>query len=339
MATAPTGQARLTVNVQDLLEAGLHFGHQTKRWNPKMKRYIFGAHNGIYIIDLEKTLPLLLQAQQFIYDTIARGRQVLLVATKRQAQEAVKAVATRFKQPCVVTRWLGGTLTNNQTIRRSVARMRELEKMETDGTMNSLPKKEVSRLRRELQKMQYNLSGIADMDKLPGALFVLDVNCEANAVAEANRLKIPVVAVVDTNCDPDPVDYPIPGNEDGQRAIKMMMDIIGQTIEQAQAEYSRLAAEETRRRAAVEAKAKVEEEERKAKDRAARKAKTEAEAKDKAEKVEKAKKTEKAEKDAKEAGEKKTKEAGERKAVKKSVKAEAEPVPTPEAPAADAPKA
>ncbi len=324
MAAMPTGQARLTVNVQDLLDAGMHFGHQTKRWNPKMKRYIFGAHNGIYIIDLEKTLPLLLRAQQFIYDTIIRGRPVLLVATKRQAQEPVKEVAARFKQPCVVTRWLGGTLTNNQTIRRSVARMRELEKMETDGTMNSLPKKEVSRLRRELQKMQYNLSGIADMEKLPGAMFVLDINREANAVAEASRLKIPVVAVVDTNCDPDAIDYPIPGNDDSQRAIKLIVDIVGQTIEQAQAEYSRVAAEESRRRSAAEAKAKVEEEERKAKERVARKAKADAEAKEKADK---AKKPEKAEKNAK--------EAGEPKAVKKTVKAEAEPAQAPHVPAAE----
>jgi len=318
MAITPTGQARLTVNVQDLLEAGMHFGHQTKRWNPKMKRYIFGAHNGIYIIDLDQTLPLLHQAQQFIYDTIARGRQVLFVATKRQAQDPVKEVAAKHKQPCVVTRWLGGTLTNNQTIRRSVARMRELEKMEADGTMNSLPKKEVSRLRRELQKMQYNLSGIADMEKLPGVLFVLDINREANAVAEANRLKIPVVAVVDTNCDPDAIDYPIPGNDDSQRVIKLIVDIVGQTIEQAQAEYSRVAAEEARKRAAAEAKAKAEEEERKAKERAARKLKADAEAKEKAEK---ARKPEKADKPAKDAG-------------KPPAKADAGPAP--EAPAAGA---
>jgi small subunit ribosomal protein S2 len=313
MASDPTGHARLTVNVQDLLDAGLHFGHQTKRWNPKMKRYIFGARNGIYIVDLEKTLECMRTALQFIYETVARGRQVLLVGTKRSAQDPIKALAERVKMPYVTTRWLGGTLTNNQTIRRSVTRMRMLLKMEADGSINDLPKKEISKIRHELEKMKYNLTGIADMEKLPGAVFIMDVGCESNAVNEANRLKIPVVAVVDTNCDPDPIDYPIPANDDSIRAIQMTLDVIGQAIEQAQAEYSRIAAEEHRKRAAAEAKAKAEDEERKAKQAAARKAKADA-----------AKAEVKAAKE---------KEAGEtKKPVKKAAKAVA---PTEEKPAAE----
>jgi len=316
MASNPTGQARLTVNVQDLLDAGLHFGHQTKRWNPKMKRYIFGAHNGLYIVDLEKTLECMRTALQFIYETVARGRQILLVGTKRQAQDPIKTLAERVKMPYVTTRWLGGTLTNNQTIRRSVTRMRGMLKMEADGSINDLPKKEISKQRHELEKMKYNLTGIADMEKLPGALFIMDVGCEANAVNEANRLKIPVVAVVDTNCDPDPIDYPIPGNDDSIRAIQLMLDVVGLAIEQAQAEYSRIAAEEHRKRAAAEAKAKAEDEERKTKQAAARKAKAEA---------------------AKEAVKStKEKEAGDKKPVKKPAPVEAKTAGKVEAPAAEA---
>jgi small subunit ribosomal protein S2 len=276
MATTTTGQARLTVNVQDLMDAGLHFGHQTKRWNPKMKRYIFGARGGIYIVDLEKTLDCMRTALQFLFETIARGRQVLLVGTKRNAQEPVKALAERVKMPYVTTRWLGGTLTNAATVRRSVVRMREILKMENDGSINKLPKKEISKIRHELEKMKFNLTGIADMEKLPGAIFVIDVGCESNAINEANRLKIPVVAVVDTNCDPDPIDYPIPGNDDSIRSIQLTLDVVGQAIEQAQAEYSRIAADEQRKRAAADAKAKAEEEDRKAKQAAARKAKADA---------------------------------------------------------------
>jgi len=276
MATTTTGQARLTVNVQDLMDAGLHFGHQTKRWNPKMKRYIFGARGGIYIVDLEKTLDCMRTALQFLFETIARGRQVLLVGTKRNAQEPVKALAERVKMPYVTTRWLGGTLTNAATVRRSVVRMREILKMENDGSINKLPKKEISKIRHELEKMKFNLTGIADIEKLPGAIFVIDVGCESNAINEANRLKIPVVAVVDTNCDPDPIDYPIPGNDDSIRSIQLTLDVVGQAIEQAQAEYSRIAADEQRKRAAADAKAKAEEEDRKAKQAAARKAKADA---------------------------------------------------------------
>jgi len=284
MVTMTTANVRQDVSIQDLLEAGLHFGHRTKRWNPKMRKYLFGQKNGIYIIDLEKTLDGLQQARQFIYDTVARGRQILFVGTKKQAQESLKAIATQTKQPFVVNRWLGGTLTNNETLRKSIARMREIEQMEKDGSINSLPKKEVAKLRHELEKLQYNLSGIADMQGNPGALFIVDVNCEAIAVAEANRLNIPVIAIVDANVNPDPIDYPIPANDDAIRGIKLIADLVGITIQQAASEYSKIAAEEARKRAAEEAvaaaKAKAEAEERKA--RAAELAKAKAEAREKA---------------------------------------------------------
>lgn len=198
-----------TVGVQDLLDAGLHFGHQTKRWNPKMKRYIHGAKNGIYIIDLTKTLSQLELAQTFLNDVIMRGEKILFVGTKKQAREIFKTTAEDTNQPYVIHRWLGGMLTNNKTIRSSVSRMRELQKMEKDGTMEKLLKKEVSVLRRELTKLERNLSGIADMEKKPGALFVVDLKREHLALAEAKRLNIPIVALVDTNADPDLVSYPI----------------------------------------------------------------------------------------------------------------------------------
>ena len=284
MVTMTTPNVRQDVSIQDLLEAGLHFGHRTKRWNPKMRKYLFGQKNGIYIIDLEQTLDGLQKARQFIYDTIARGRQILFVGTKKQAQESLKAVATQTKQPYVVNRWLGGTLTNIETLRKSIARMREIEQMEKDGSINALPKKEVAKIRHELEKLQYNLSGIADMQGNPGALFVVDVNCEAIAVAEANRLNIPVIALVDANVNPDPIDYPIPANDDAIRGIKLIADLVGITIQQAAGEYSKVAAEEARKRAAAEAeaaaRAKVEAEERKA--RAAELAKAKAEAREKA---------------------------------------------------------
>lgn len=252
-----TSEFTSNVAVKDLLDAGLHFGHQTKRWNPKMKRYIFGARNGIYIIDLDKSLFLLKEAQKFLYDTVARGRSVLFVGTKKQAQDPVKEAAERCKQPYIVNRWLGGTLTNLSTIRKSVARFNELERMETDGSFEKLPKKEVARMRHELEKLRFNLSGIRQMDRLPGAMFVIDTNREAIAVAEAKRLKIPVVAVVDTNSDPDPIDHPIPGNDDAIRAIKLVTDVIAEAVEKAEQEYAKVAAEEAKKRAAEEAAAQA----------------------------------------------------------------------------------
>lgn len=325
---ASTTVVRSDLNIQDLLDAGLHFGHQTKRWNPKMKHFIFGQRNGIYIIDLNQTIDLLGKARQFAYDTIARGRKILFVGTKKQAQEPLKEAATRLKMPYVVNRWLGGTLTNLQTIRKSVAHMRDFMKLEEDGTVNNMPKKEVAKMRRELEKLHYNLDGIADMENLPGAMFVVDVKREAIAVAEANRLKIPVIAVIDTNCDPDPIDYPIPGNDDAIRAVRIMVESISGTIQQAANEYAKIAADEARKRAAAEAAAaaaaKIAEEDRKAK---AKVAEEDRKAKEKFERAEKAAVAKKkaAEADAKEKAEKARAPAAEKK--------DAEPA------AGDAPKA
>jgi small subunit ribosomal protein S2 len=267
-----TGSLTVKVTVQDLLDAGLHFGHQTKRWNPKMKKFIFDARNGIYIIDLDKSLELLKKAQQFVYDTVSLGRTVLFVGTKKQAILPIKALAEKYNQPYIVNRWLGGTLTNSTTIRRSVARMRELEAMESSGNWGNLNKQEVSRLRRELEKLHFNLSGIANMEQLPGALFIIDTNRESIAVAEAQRLGIPIIAIVDTNSDPDPIDMPIPGNDDAIRGLQLILDITGETMEKAVGEYSRVAAEEARKRAADEAAAE-------AKSKAAASARAEAAAK------------------------------------------------------------
>lgn len=280
-----TPNVREDVSIQDLLDAGLHFGHRTKRWNPKMKKYLFGQRNGIYIIDLKQTLQGLQEARQFLYDTVAGGRQVLFVGTKKQAQEALKAVAEQSGQPYVTNRWLGGTLTNHETLRKSIARMREIEAMEKDGRLAEKPKKEQARIRHEQEKLTYNLSGIATMQGMPGALFVVDVNCEAIAVAEANRLHIPVVALVDANVDPEPVDYPIPANDDAIRGIKLVAELVGITLQQASQAWSKVAAEEAKRRAAEAAEAAAREKaerEQREKDRAAR---AEAAAKIKAEKA------------------------------------------------------
>jgi len=243
-----TVEASSELVIKDLLDAGLHFGHQTKRWNPKMKPYVFDKRGGIHIIDLTKSLEQLKKAQKFVYDLSTNGRNVLFVGTKKQAQQCIKEVAQGSSQPYVENRWLGGTLTNAQTIRRRVKYMRQLDKMEKDGTFETMPKKEVARLRHELEKLRKNLTGIADMDSLPGALFVVDVNREAIAVAEANRLHIPVIAVVDTNCNPDPIDYPIPGNDDAIRAIKLIAGILAAAIQKGTSEYSKVAVAEARRR-------------------------------------------------------------------------------------------
>ncbi len=246
--------------VQDLLDAGLHFGHQTKRWNPKMQRYIFGVRNGIYIIDLAKTLGLLKMAQRFIFDAVAQGQTILFVGTKKQAQDPLKETANQLKQYHVTNRWLGGMLTNNATIRKSVSRMRELQKMEADGTLQNLPsKREVASLRRELKKLESNLNGVADMERLPGALFVIDITRESIAVKEAKILNIPVVAIVDTNCDPEGIDYPIPGNDDAIRAIRLITKIVGDTILEASNEHARVAADAIRQRAVAEAEVRAKE--------------------------------------------------------------------------------
>lgn len=208
------------ITMRELLEAGVHFGHQTNRWNPKMKPYIFGARNGIYIIDLQQTVPLFIKAYQFLVDTCARGEKVLFVGTKKQAQEVIAQESVRAEQFFVNNRWLGGTLTNYRTIEASIKRLRTIEKMETEGVFEKLTKKEVLQLTRERTKLEKNLGGIKDMGKLPGAVFVVDTKKEHIAVAEARKLGIPIIAVVDTNCDPDEVDFPIPGNDDAIRALR-----------------------------------------------------------------------------------------------------------------------
>jgi small subunit ribosomal protein S2 len=209
------------IALKDLLEAGVHFGHQTKRWNPKMKTYIFGERNGIYIIDLAKTAKLFRDAEEFVTSLAADGRTVLFVGTKRQAQDAIAEEAQRCTMYFVNQRWLGGLLTNFSTIQRSLARLRELEAMETDGRYDTLSKKEIAQLEKEKRKLQKNLEGIRNMSRLPDALFVVDTRKEKIAVDEARKLKIPVIGVVDTNCDPDEVDFVIPGNDDALRAIRL----------------------------------------------------------------------------------------------------------------------
>jgi len=216
--------------MKELLEAGVHFGHQTKRWNPKMKEYIFGERNGIYIIDLQKTLKMFKEASKFVQDLAAEGRIVLFVGTKRQAQDAIAEEANRASMYYVNQRWLGGLLTNWVTVQKSVKRLKELDEMATDGRYELLPKKEVIKLERERKHLQANLAGIKNMSRLPDAIFVIDSNKEQIAVREARKLGIPVVAVVDTNCDPSEVDYVIPGNDDALRAIRLFASKISDSI-------------------------------------------------------------------------------------------------------------
>ena len=219
-----------TVSMKELLEAGVHFGHQTKRWNPKMKDFIFGERNGIYIIDLQKTHRLLQDALQYAQDLAAQGRTILFVGTKRQAQEAVAEEAQRAGMPYVNERWLGGLLTNFVTIRKSLDRLRELESMSTDGRHERLTKKEVAQLEKERIKIEKNLKGIKGMKNVPDAIFVIDTRKESIAVQEARKLKIPVIGIVDTNCDPDEVDHVIPGNDDALRAIKLFAGRIADAV-------------------------------------------------------------------------------------------------------------
>ena len=218
------------IALKDLLEAGVHFGHQTKRWNPKMKAYIFGERNGIYIIDLAKTAKLFRDAEQFTMNLAAEGRTILFVGTKRQAQDAVAEEARRCEMFFVNQRWLGGLLTNFTTIQRSLSRLRDLEAMETDGRYDTLSKKEIAQIEKEKRKLQKNLEGIRNMSRLPDALFVVDTRKEKIAVDEARKLKIPVIGVVDTNCDPDEVDYVIPGNDDALRAIRLFASKIADAV-------------------------------------------------------------------------------------------------------------
>jgi small subunit ribosomal protein S2 len=234
------------ITMKELLEAGVHFGHQTKRWNPKMKEYIFGERNGIYIIDLQKTLKMFKDASKYVQEMAAQGKSILFVGTKRQAQEAIAEEAGRCGMFYVNQRWLGGLLTNWVTVQKSVKRLQELDDMATDGRYDLLPKKEVIKLERERKHLQANLAGIKSLKRLPDAVFVIDSNKEQIAVREARKLGIPVVAVVDTNCDPTEVDYVIPGNDDALRAIRLFASKIADSIvEGAQAATDKEAAEFT----------------------------------------------------------------------------------------------
>ena len=227
----------LTIGVKELLEAGVHFGHQTRRWNPKMKPYIFEARSGIHIIDLSKTATQLEAACQFLSNTVASGGRVLFVGTKKQAQQAVKDIAKDTGQFFVTERWLGGTLTNFKTVKTSIARLKELEKMDTDGSLSTYGKQEQAMLRREAARLFKYFDGIRAMDKMPAAMFVVDIKREKNAIAEARRLQVPIVALVDTNSDPDLVEYPIAGNDDAIRSVRMILATVAQVVMKARAEF------------------------------------------------------------------------------------------------------
>ncbi|MBQ5890619.1 MAG: 30S ribosomal protein S2 [Clostridia bacterium] len=218
------------ISMKQLLEAGVHFGHQTRRWNPKMAEYIFAERNGIYIIDLQKTVKYLETAYNFVRDLSMEGKSILFVGTKKQAQDSVKEEAIRCEMPFVNARWLGGMMTNFTTIKLRIRRLNQLRKMEEDGTFELLPKKEVIKLKLEIEKLEKFLGGIQDMKELPGALFIVDPRKERIAVAEAKKLGIPIVAIVDTNCDPDEIDYVIPGNDDAIRAVKLIASAMASAV-------------------------------------------------------------------------------------------------------------
>ncbi len=218
------------ITMKDLLEAGVHFGHHTRRWNPKMKEYIFGERNGVYIIDLQKTADKIEEAYAALVDVVRNNNKVLFVGTRKQIQDVIKEEATRCEQYYVDKRWLGGTMTNFKTLRRSIAKLHRYEKMAEDGTFEMLPKKEVIAIKKEQERLEAFFGGIKNMQTLPGALFVVDPKTEHNAVAEARRLGIPVFGLVDTNCDPDDVDYVIPGNDDGVRAVKLIVGIMANAV-------------------------------------------------------------------------------------------------------------
>ncbi len=222
------------VSMKALLEAGVHFGHQTRRWNPKMKKYIFTERNGIYIIDLQKTLKQIEEAYAAVRETVENGGSILFVGTKKQAKDVVSEEADRCGMFCVTERWLGGMLTNYQTIRQSIRRLDTIDKMSSDGTFERLTKKEVLRLDREREKLNRSLSGIRSMGKLPGVVFVVDTKKERIAVGEARRLEIPIVAIVDTNCNPDEIDYPVPGNDDAIRSITLITRLMADAVLEGQ---------------------------------------------------------------------------------------------------------
>ncbi|MGE4483575.1 MAG: 30S ribosomal protein S2 [Oscillospiraceae bacterium] len=247
------------VSMKQLLEAGVHFGHQTRRWNPKMAPYIYMERNGIYIIDLQKTVKKLEEAYNFVRDTAAAGGSILFVGTKKQAQDSVREEAERIGMYFVNARWLGGMLTNFKTMRTRIDRLAQLRKMQEDGTFDMLPKKEVIKLTNEIGKLEKYLGGVKDMKKLPAALFIIDPRKERNAIAEARKLHIPIVAIVDTNCDPDEIDYVIPGNDDAIRAIKLISQAMANAVvEGRQGEDSAEAEAETQAAAEIAIEAKAE---------------------------------------------------------------------------------
>lgn len=221
------------ISMKQLLEAGVHFGHPTRKWNPKMAEYIFTERSGIYIIDLQKTLKKVEEAYMFVRDVVADGGKILFVGTKKQAQDAVKEEAQRCEQYFVNVRWLGGMMTNYKTIRKSIAKLKNLRAMEQDDTFNLLPKKEVAALKKQINDLERNLGGIKDMDGLPSAIFIVDPKKERNAVEEAKKLGIPIIGIVDTNCDPDEIDYIIPGNDDAIRAIKLISSVMADAVLEA----------------------------------------------------------------------------------------------------------
>ena len=225
------------ITIRELLEAGVHFGHQTKRWNPKMKKYIFGARNGIYIIDLQQTVKLFKKAHDFVRDVAANGQELLFVGTKKQAAEAIYEEANRAEQFYVQNRWLGGMLTNFQTIKNNITRYHFYNSIENDGTLENYPKKEQAKMLKEKAKLEFAIGGISNMKKLPGAIFIIDPKNEAIAVKEGKRLGIPIIAVVDTNCDPDDIDYVIPGNDDAIRSIRLFTSRIADAYLEGRAVY------------------------------------------------------------------------------------------------------
>ncbi|MFH1691438.1 MAG: 30S ribosomal protein S2 [Candidatus Omnitrophota bacterium] len=228
--------------IKKLLEAGVHFGHQTKRWNPKMKHFIFGEKSGIYIVDLEKTQKFLNEARVFISEIAAQGKSILFVGTKKQAQEVIEEEAKRCGAFYVNHRWLGGLLTNFQTVKKSINRFKEIRQMEKDGIFESLTKKEIASLSKERDKLIKNLAGVVEMDRLPGAIFVVDSKKEETAVLEAKRLNIPVVALIDTNCDPDLITYPVPGNDDAIKSVKLITSYIADSILDGRKRYDEVKA-------------------------------------------------------------------------------------------------
>lgn len=240
------------ITMKQLLEAGVHFGHQTRRWNPKMRPYIFGARNGIYIIDLQKTVRLFKKAYEFVVDCAANGGNIIFVGTKKQAQDSIVEEATRCGMPYVQHRWLGGMLTNFNTIKKSVEKLKKLEQMFEDGTIERFPKKEVLKLDKLREKLQRNLGGIKEMEDIPQALFVVDAKQEQIAVKEANKLGIPVLAIVDTNCDPDGIDYIIPGNDDAIRAIRLITSRIADAVIEGRNKYEEALQAETDKEAGGE---------------------------------------------------------------------------------------